>query len=62
MNLRELRAIVDRFPPSAGYDEVEIKVWLPGSTISLSAMAGGFMHRGTQLLLEGNVDDGSALS
>lgn len=59
MTLKQLREIVAKFGPE--YDAAEIKVWLPGSTIRLNAMAGGFMQRGTVLLLEGNVDPGSAL-
>lgn len=59
MTLKQLRAIVAKYPPE--FDDAEIKVWLPGSTIRLDAMAGGFMQRGTVLLLEGNIDPGSAL-
>lgn len=60
MTLGELRAIVNRYPPSE-LDGCEVKVWLPGSTIRLDLMGQGFMQRGTWLLLEGNVDEGSAL-
>lgn len=37
----------------------EVKVWLPGSTISLEPTA--FQHKGKPVYIEGNVDVGSAL-
>jgi hypothetical protein len=57
MTLKELREHLAKVP--AGLDGLEIKVWLPGSTISLSPMS--VERKGFLLLLEGNVDPGSAL-
>lgn len=63
MTLKELREYIARVP--ADYDDREVKVWLPGSTISVEEMSiGSFRNVGgkrSMLLLEGNVDPGSAL-
>lgn len=37
-----------------------VRVWLPGSTIALTIS--GVIERGGEVLIEGNVDPGSALS
>jgi hypothetical protein len=61
MTIRELKRILNAITLPESQD-LEVKVWLPGSTISLSAMgASGMMRRGRVLLIEGNIDDGSAL-
>jgi hypothetical protein len=57
MTLKQLREHIAQFP--AKYDDVEIKVWLPGTTIRLSPMKFEPYHG--NLLLEGNIDPGSAL-
>lgn len=60
MTLGELRAIVGRFEQA--HDGTEVKVWLPGSRISLNEMGNlGLMPKDGVLLIEGNVDEGSAL-
>lgn len=63
MTLKDLREIVDRTPTA--YDPHHVKVWLPGSHISLGPMGPGMLVREingvTTLLIEGNVDPGSAL-
>lgn len=58
MKVQELRAALSELTPDA--DHLDIKVWLPGSTISLG---GKFMAatKPNTLLIEGNIDPGSAL-
>jgi hypothetical protein len=60
MTLGELRKLVARLPHDK--DNLEVKVWLPGSYITLS---GSFLQdtRTTKrlILIEGNLDPGSAL-
>lgn len=54
----ELRAALNAL--DAKFDDATIKAWLPGSTISLGREA--FFHERHQaVLVEGNVDPGSAL-
>jgi hypothetical protein len=53
--LRDLLALL-----GAGHDGREIKVWLPGTTISLSDSIVFSSKHG--IIVEGNVDPGSALS
>lgn len=64
MTLGQLRAMVAAEPESN--DKLPVKIWLPGSTISIGdAPLGGisinFIRRGSELLIEGNVDPGSVL-
>jgi len=59
MTLRELRKLVEATPSK--HDDVEVKVWLPGSTIRLNAMGKGLRLYEGNLIMEGNVDPGSAL-
>jgi len=63
MTLKELREYLAKVP--AVFDDLEAKVWLPGSTISIEPMAIGSCRnkngKRSLLLLEGNVDPGSAL-
>lgn len=63
MTLAELRKLVASRPMLD--DCMEVKVWLPGSTISLEFNQGLFIGRPTKdggmLLIEGNVDRGSVL-
>lgn len=64
MTLKELREYLARVP--ATFDDLEVKVWLPGSTISVDEMMAIGSCKNTDgkrslLLLEGNVDPGSAL-
>lgn len=63
MTLSELRVMLAHEPASS--DHLEVKVWLPGSTISLTPgpglREGSMIRRGQTLLIEGNVDEGSAL-
>lgn len=42
----------------AGHDHKPVKAWLPGSRIALS---GTFILSGDDVLIEGNVEPGSAL-
>jgi hypothetical protein len=58
MTLKELRQLLATEPLEN--DNLEIKVWLPGSTISLRGAT--MIHRGKTLMIEGNVDPGSALA
>jgi hypothetical protein len=55
---RELIAMLAA-EPAENLDR-EIKVWLPGSRINLDGK--GFIRLGNVLLIEGNVEEGSALS
>lgn len=57
MTLKELRALVTDAP--ASLDNLEVKVWLPGSRISLSGQLG---RLNDVVIIEGNVDPGSALA
>lgn len=59
MTLKELRAMVAAQPPI--FDHCEIKVWLPGSRISLNASFLSDYRDPMVMLIEGNVDHGSAL-
>lgn len=56
MKIRELKKALAELGPGA--DEMEIKVWLPGSRITLN---GPIMAAPKYLMIEGNVDEGSAL-
>jgi hypothetical protein len=38
-----------------------VRIWLPGSTIALTIGSGTLIRRGDTILIEGNVDPGSAL-
>ncbi len=62
MTLGELKELVAKEPREN--DGLSVEVWLPGSTIRLSAT--GFIKRSRgpyhgKLLIEGNVNPGSAL-
>lgn len=60
MTLGELRALVASEPIEN--DNREVKIWLPGSTISL-ILNGTMIARGPSvLMIEGNIDSGSALT
>jgi hypothetical protein len=58
MTLGELRQLLATEPPVS--DNLEVKVWLPGSTLSLSHN-GSMILRGDVLMIEGNIDPGSLL-
>lgn len=61
MTLRDLREMVAAMDGDGAPETAEIKVWLPGSRITLTA--GWIPRPGDNLLLiEGNLDDGSALA
>jgi hypothetical protein len=57
MTVKELREHLAKVPHQ--YDNTEIKVWLPGSTIRLAPMKVEPYHG--NILIEGNIDPGSAL-
>lgn len=57
MTLKQLREHLAKVPEK--YDDLQVKVWLPGSTIRLGPMLVEPYHG--NILLEGNVDPGSAL-
>lgn len=60
MTLGELRKTLDQI--GIGHNHREIKVWLPGSRILLSGNLFNFSAaNGEALLIEGNVEEGSAL-
>lgn len=59
MTLGELRKMVAAQPPV--FDHFEVKVWLPGSRITLNASFLSDPNDGAVLMIEGNVDHGSAL-
>jgi hypothetical protein len=67
LTLKELRRQLDEATATAGKyaDDLPVRVWLPGSTISLSVV---FLHASSatggkpELRIEGNIDEGSALS
>jgi hypothetical protein len=58
MTVKQLREHLAKVPSK--YDDLKIKVWLPGSTIRLSPMLVEPYHG--NILIEGNVDPGSALT
>jgi hypothetical protein len=58
MTLAKLREHLAKIPDQ--YLGYEVKVWLPGTLVSLSPMKMEPYHG--NLLLEGNVDRGSALA
>jgi hypothetical protein len=58
VTLRELIAMLAA-EPEENLDR-EIAVWLPGSRISLDGR--GLIRLGNALLIEGNLEEGSALS
>lgn len=55
--VKQLKAALANLPP--GLDEAEVKIWLPGSHISLSPFV--LVRSDKRVLIEGNVDPGSAL-
>jgi hypothetical protein len=59
MTLGELKALVNAEPTSN--DRLEVKAWLPGSYISLVGANKTLIRKGGWLLIEGNLDEGSAL-
>jgi hypothetical protein len=59
LSARQLRTIIDAVKPE-DLDR-EVKVWLPGSTISLEFNGGKPLTRKDCFIIEGNVDPGSAL-
>lgn len=59
MTLGQLKALLAAEPPE--HDGKEIEVWLPGSTIQLAGENGTLIARGDKLLIEGNLNPGSAL-
>lgn len=58
MTLKELQELLNS--ESKSNENLEVKVWLPGSTIRLSGQE-TMIRRGNILMVEGNVDPGSAL-
>lgn len=60
MKFRELMAQLQELHEKTGIDilDMEIKGWLPGSTLSIDKP---FIHRG-KVMIEMNLDPGSALS
>ena len=64
MRVKELKAALNVLGP--GFDEMDVEVWMPGSTIRLGYDPAGngiatFLRRGGKLMIEGNVNPGSAL-
>lgn len=59
MTRRELQALLATEPKETL--DLEVKIWLPGSKISLTKTP-TMMRNGNLLMIEGNVDPGSALS
>ncbi len=60
MKIKELRAALAALPSDS--DDSELEVWLPGSTIRLNLFGKGvFIRRNGKLMIEGNVNPGSAL-
>ncbi len=64
MRIKELKAALAAL--DRGHDEMEIEVWLPGSTIRLGYDPAGkgiatFLRRNGKLMIEGNINPGSAL-
>lgn len=57
MTIAELRKIVEAWPRDAEQDKVQ--VWLPGSRIDLCGKL--FKSKAGTVLLEGNIEPGSAL-
>lgn len=58
MTLREMKDMLAKVPEAQLDDE--LKVWLPGSTISLVARQ-HLIYRNEGWCVEGNIDEGSAL-
>jgi hypothetical protein len=59
MTLQELHKMLASEPMANA--NLEMKVWLPGSSISLHSN-GTLIRRGNVLMIEGSVDDGSVLA
>ena len=57
MTVASLRAALAQLGP--GHDDRVVKAWLPGSYITLADAV--LVHGGDVLLIEGNLDPGSAL-
>lgn len=55
--LREALAKIDRM-----YDDIPVVIWLPGSRIDLHQFMGSTVGNNGELLIEGNLREGSALS
>jgi len=59
MTLGELRQLIATEPTD--HDSFEVKVWLPGSTLSLDHV-GTLIQKGDVLMIEANLDPESALA
>jgi hypothetical protein len=55
LTVRQLRAILEDRP-----DDAEVRIWLPGSRIALTGTRLKVINQ-HQVLIEGNVEPGSAL-
>jgi hypothetical protein len=59
MTIKELYDLVaSEMPDNAGK---EVKIWLPGSRITLNHGPGTMIAQGNVLMIEGNLEPGSAL-
>lgn len=60
MKLKELRELLASEPLEN--QDLEIEVWLPGSSIRLENSGNGtLIKKGNKLMIEGNLNPGSAL-
>lgn len=59
MTVKQLRDALKTFAPE--FDDAPITIWLPGSRIDLHQLMGHKLVKG-ELLIEGNLREGSALS
>lgn len=64
ITLKQLREMVAAQP--AANDHLEVKIWLPGSTLSLEFNSGRMLEgkairKPEAIMIEGNLDEGSAL-
>jgi hypothetical protein len=61
VKLSELTRMLVRVNAEHRRHDPEVEIWLPGSTIRLTFNPNGMLARDGKLLIEGNVNPGSAL-
>lgn len=59
MTVNQLKEALNRIP--AEYGELPVSIWLPGSRVDLHQLM-GLTPKADEILIEGNLREGSALS